>query len=124
MNSLCGMLLVGGEAGQKRMDDPSCGERGDACGIGIWEDFHQIHPDKALSGAHAEDQPEGLMGGEAADFRRPGSRRIGGVEEVDVKGDEDRGSGLIRPRMMRIASSMPMSCSSHPLMTRIPLPLA
>ena len=32
--------------------------------------------------------------------------------------------GRIRSRMMRIVSSTPMSCSSHPLMTRIPLPLA
>ena len=65
------MLLVGGEAGQKRVYDPRRGERGDASGVGIRKDFHQIHSDKALSGAHAEDELEGLMGGEAADFRRP-----------------------------------------------------
>ena len=118
------MLLVGGEAGQKRVHDPRRGERGDASGVGIRKDFQQIHSDKALSGAHAEDELEGLMGGEAADFRRPGPRRIGGVEEIDIEGDENRGSGRIRSRMMRIVSSTPMSCSSHPLMTRIPLPLA
>ena len=81
--------------GDELLHEARRGNGGNAGGIIRGRDLHHIiaHDIQICQTAH---QLQGLGGGEAAGYGRTGSRRIGGIQEVDVEGQE--GLGAAHPR--------------------------
>ena len=100
------VFLFIGHVGDELLHEARRGNGGNAGGIIRGRDLHHViaHDIQICQTAH---QLQGLGGGEAAGYGRTGSRRIGGIQEVNVEGQE----ALALPTRARMAfrtASMPI----------------